>query len=162
MAVTHSVLAQTITTPYGPISVTNLGGGQLSNPYFTFTVSTAGQLDVEYIASSGHCSNVVMHFLVDSVERAVSGVLAPGQSTGFVTLGPVAAGTHLVGLQAEGVVSGCNTGTLGNWGGSANARTVPLSVVTAPAAIPAPGLLATALFFLGGAWLASRRRRSAR
>lgn len=149
--------AQTVTTAYGPFAIDNLGGGQLSDPYFTVNVSTAGQLDVEYVASAGHCSNVIMHFLVDGTEQAVSGPLTPGQSTGFVVLGPVSPGTHTLGLQAEGVVGGCNAGTLGNWGGVANVRTVPLAA-SAPATVPGPGLVATALFFVAGAWLMLRRR----
>jgi hypothetical protein len=148
--------AQTQTTSYGPFSVVNASAGQLSSPYFTFSVTTASQLDVEYVASAGHCSNVIMHFLVDGIERAVSATLAPGQSSGFFTLGPVSPGTHLVGLQAEGVVSGCNTGQLAGWGGIANVRAIPIAV--APTQIPGPGLIATALFFLGGAWLTLRRR----
>lgn len=150
--------AQTVTTPFGPFSITNTSGGQLSSPYFELSVSTASQLDVEYVAASTHCSNVIMHFLVDGVERAVSGSLSPGQSTGFVTLGPVAPGTYVVGLQAEGVVGGCNTGALQGWGGSGNTRTIALAATSEPAQVPGPGLLITALVFLGGAWMTLRRR----
>jgi hypothetical protein len=149
--------SQTVTTSYGPFSINNTSGTQLSNPYYTFSVTTTGQLEVEYIASPGHCSNVIMRFLVDGSQVAATAPLTPGQSSGFVTLGPVSAGAHVVGLQAEGVVSGCNVGVLANWGGTANART-SVSVASTPQQIPAPGMIVTALFFVAGAWIALRRR----
>ncbi len=115
--------AETVTDTFGPFSVDSPGLGQLSSGIFTRTVTTgAGPLEAEYTASPGHCSNVIMHFLLDGVERAVSGVLTPGASTGFTSLGSVAAGSHVVGLQAEGVVSGCNVGDLENWGGTGSIR----------------------------------------
>jgi hypothetical protein len=44
--------------------------------------------------------------------------VAPGTGTGTQELGPVAAGVHAVGVQAEGVLGGCNTGALVIWAGT--------------------------------------------
>ena len=40
-----------------------------------------------------------------------------------VDLGPVASGAHTVGVQAMGVLGGCNTGGLGLWGGELDVTT---------------------------------------
>ena len=48
--------------------------------------------------------------------------LAPGQST-FVSFTPVAAGPHVVTVQATGIPGGCNTGTLSSWSGTLLATT---------------------------------------
>ena len=82
------------------------------------------------------------------MERALSALLTPGQSTGLVDVGPVTAGTHTIAFQAEGRVGG-NTGALGNWGGTAQAI---VGENVAAAVVPAPGILATALFFLFDAY----------
>lgn len=146
------------TTTHGPFSVTSTGGGQLSNVIHPLNVQTGGVLRVEYTAAATHCSDVRMHFLVDGVERAVSAFLVPGASSGFFDVGPVAAGAHTVGLQAEGRVGGCNIGALSGWGGTAQTVTSQL----AEAAVPAPGLLLTFLVFAAGAVLAGPWRRRLR
>jgi hypothetical protein len=47
--------------------------------------------------------------------------------TGLLELGPVAAGRHLLIVQAEGQESGCNPGTgLADWGGTLHVFTTPL------------------------------------
>jgi hypothetical protein len=150
--------AQTVTDTFGPFSVDSPGVGQLSSNVFNRNVTTAaGPIEAEYTASPAHCSNVIMHFLLDGVEQAVSGVLTPGASTGFVSLGSVSAGPHVVGLQAEGVVSGCNVGDLQNWGGTGSVRfqaqTVPTLTEWAQIAMLG-ALIAAGLFVL-------RRRRLA-
>jgi hypothetical protein len=106
---------------------------QLCTPVSTVSVTTDGPLQVEFSASPNHCSSVIAHVLVDGVERYVSGALAAGQSTGVQDLGPVAPGTHAIGVQAEGVVGGCNAGALLNWAG-----TLKVGVLAAPAANPTP------------------------
>src|SRR5207248_3197568 len=90
---------------------------------FSQAVTTTGTLQVQYNASTGHCSNVRAHILVDGVEKAVTAFLTPGQASGFLNVGPVSAGTHTVALQGEGTVSGCNVGALANWGGTMNVMT---------------------------------------
>jgi hypothetical protein len=101
-----------------------------------------------------------MHFLVDGVERALSGFLTAGQSSGFFDVGPVTSGAHTIVLQAEGRVGGCNTGQLQGWGGTSMV-TVSVAQPAAASEIPAPGLLATLLAFVLGAFAFGpwRRRR---
>jgi hypothetical protein len=100
----------------GPIFCT--GGGQLCNTIATVPVSTLGGLKVEFIASRGHCSSIIIHLLVDGVERFTSGPLGADQSTGVQDVGPVSPGSHVIGLQAEGITGGCNTGFLESWAGT--------------------------------------------
>jgi hypothetical protein len=81
-------------------------------------VPTEGALQVAFVASPDHCSDIIAHLLVDGVERSRSAPLAPGASTGVLDLGPVSPGTHQVGVQAEGILGGCNTGHLAAWSGT--------------------------------------------
>jgi hypothetical protein len=154
-------LGQTLTDTFGPFSVDSPGAGQLSSGIYNHSVTTgAGPIEAEYTASPGHCSNVIMHFLLDGTEEAVSGVLAAGASTGFVSLGTVAEGNHVVGLQAEGVVSGCNTGDLANWGGTGAVRYQGRPFFAIPTLSPwAMAMLFAVL--LTSALLVLRRRRPA-
>jgi hypothetical protein len=146
--------SQTATTVYGPFSLTSTSGTQLSNVLFPINVSTSGTLLVQYTASAGHCSNVRAHILVDGVERGLTPFLTPGQSSAFLNVGPVSAGAHVVALQGEGTVGGCNAGVLVGWGGTA-------AVTVDGVAVPAPGLLLTALALLAGiALFGPWRRRS--
>ena len=138
-----------------PIAISCTSSGQLCTPIFTTPVTTGGLLQVSYTASAGHCSNVAAHFLVDGVELAVTPFLAPGQTSATFTLSPVSAGTHTLGVQAEGTVGGCNSGALANWGGSVQI-TVNAAIAAAP--IPAPGLVVTALALLLAAYAFFRRR----
>ena len=121
-----SSVVMATTTSY-PVSVTSCDGspssGQLCTPIPTVTVSTGSVLLVEFIASPGHCSAIKAHLLVDSLELYVSPALGPGVSTGIQDLGPVSAGSHTVGVQAEGVVGGCNAGDLVSWAGTLNITT---------------------------------------
>lgn len=149
-----SAAAQTAIN-YGPFSINCVGGSQLCTPAFSTSVSTTGLLRLSYTASPGHCSDVRIHFLVDGVERALSAFLAAGQASGEFDVGPVTAGTHTITLQAEGRVAGCNVGSLANWGGTAQAI-VAQDNAAAAAAVPGPGILATALFFLFGAFVFRR------
>ena len=81
-----SAAQQQVTTTYGPFVVTSTGGTQLSNVVYTINVVPTGALLVEYTAAGTHCSDVRMHFLVDGVERALSGFLSPG--LGALGFGP--------------------------------------------------------------------------
>ncbi len=98
------------------------GGGQLCNNMATFTVDVSvagGAPRVRFHPGSYTCSNFRIHYLVDGTEVTVTGFVGPGQTTGFFNLGPMSAGTHTVGMVAEGEVSGCNVGNLVSWGGRA-------------------------------------------
>jgi MYXO-CTERM domain-containing protein len=152
---------QLVTTTFGPFTVTCSSAGQLCNSVFSQSVGTASNLRVQYVASSGHCSPVAAHILVDGVERAATGFLAPGQASGFFDVGPVAPGTHTVALQGEGTASGCNTGTLAAWGGTMDVMvdaTVAAAAAPVPAASPPLLVLLAALLVLVAA-LATRRRK---
>jgi hypothetical protein len=144
-----------ITVDYGPFGVItgNASGVQLSGNAYFIDVTTSGVLETEYTASPGHCSNLFMHFFVDGNDIAHSAILHPGESTGFVDLGPVSAGSHSLELRAEGVVSGCNHGTLESWAGTARVTT---STVPEPSSSVSLGLAAAALL------VCSRRRRRER
>jgi len=108
---------------YGPFTVRSHGDGQMSTDQYSINVRTAGKLALSYTAPRLHCASLRMHFSVDGVEKAVSPTVAPGQRTGYIELGPVSPGSHVVALQAEGIVGGCNVGRLTAWEGSAEAWT---------------------------------------
>jgi hypothetical protein len=158
--VTPASAQQLVTTIYGPFSVTTNSGTQLSNQIYSVNVSTTGPLLVQYNASAGHCSDVRARILVDGVERGVTAFLSPGQSSGFVDVGPVSPGAHGVALQGEGRVSGCNAGQLVGWAGTMDVTTAA-AAAAAPSEIPGPGLLATLIAFAAGALVLGpwRRRR---
>ncbi|HKU85603.1 MAG TPA: hypothetical protein VJV77_04620 [Casimicrobiaceae bacterium] len=153
LVVSNAAHGQSFTV--GPFTISCVSSGQLCSPAFSVPVTTSGVLQVSYTASPGHCSDVSVHFLVDGIERGVTAFLAPGITSPVFDLGPVTAGTHTLALQAEGTVGGCNTGSVGNWGGSANVTVSGSSIV--PASIPGPGMLATAGLLVLGV-LALRRR----
>jgi hypothetical protein len=144
-----------ITTDYGPFGVNsgNASGVQLSVNAYSIDVLTTGVLEAEYTASPGHCSNLFVHFYVDGNDIAHSAILHPGESTGFVDLGPVSAGDHLLELRAEGVISGCNHGTLESWAGTAKVTT---STVPEPSTGVSLGFAAAALLVC--CWRGRRER----
>jgi hypothetical protein len=51
--------------------------------------------------------------------------VGPGTSTAFVSLGFIGTGNHVVGVQAEGEVGGCNVGNLVSWAGKVKLRRAP-------------------------------------
>ena len=151
---------QVVTNSFGPFTVTCSSSGQLCNSVFSQSIATTSTLRVQYVASSGHCSNVAAHILVDGVEKAVTAFLTPGSASGFFDVGPVSAGTHVVALQGEGQFGGCNTGRLVDYGGTMDVAHD--AVVASATAVPAlsPSLLAvlsTALLIV--AVRVMRRRR---
>jgi hypothetical protein len=115
------VYAQT-TTSY-PVSATCSGGGQLCNNVATVPITTTGLLQAQFVGGGALCSNIRIHFIVDGTEVAVTGFVGAGGSTGVFNLGPVSSGSHVLGLQAEGQVGGCNSGALGSWSGTAQVTT---------------------------------------
>jgi hypothetical protein len=125
-----SGVAHAQTTTNQAVSITCTGGGQLCNNIATINVTTTGLLQAQFVGSSFLCSNVRIHFLVDAIEVAVTPFVGASGSTGIFNLGPVSAGSHVLGLQAEGQAGGCNVGTLGGWSGTASV-TVNAPVVAA-------------------------------
>jgi hypothetical protein len=161
-AATGTALAQTSTASY-PVAATCSGGGQLCNNVAAINVTTGGVLQAQYISSgAGACSSIRIHWLVDGTEVAVTGFVAPAGSSGFSNLGPVSAGPHVLGLQAEGQVGGCNVGTLGSWDGTAQVTTSSLAPVSAPALGEQGLMLLMILLALGAAFALRSRRTTAR
>jgi hypothetical protein len=108
---------------------------QLCVPPAVITVWTDGALVVEFTASQGHCSSAIAHILLDGQPRFASVALAAAEGTGPQDLGPVSPGEHSVAIQVEGVLGGCNTGGVANWGG-----VVDVTVSAAPGAEATPRL----------------------
>jgi len=143
-----AIPSQAQTTTNVPVSAVCTGGGQLCNNIATIPVSTAGLLQGQFISDGGGaCSDVRIHFLVDGSEVAATGFVAPGGSSAVLNLGPVSSGPHVVGLQAEGQVGGCNVGTLGSWEGTAAITTEALAaaVATAVPTLPQWGFIGLGL-----------------
>jgi hypothetical protein len=98
--------------------------GQLCEPVYQAQVdaSSAATLDVRFTAGPLWCSHARMHITLDGALSYTSPLLTHDESTGWVTLGPVSSGQHTIGLQLEGVVGGCNSGTLHRWEGTLEAK----------------------------------------
>ncbi len=150
--------AQTLTVP---ISVNCVNPTtQLCSPPANIPVSTAGVLQVSYAAPASHCGDILVHILVDGVERAATTFLGPGQASGTFDLGPVSAGSHTIGIQGEGRVGGCNTGIVTGFGGTVQITLSPLVAVAQTQPVPAPGLAITAVALLVAAFAFFRYRRA--
>jgi hypothetical protein len=108
---------------FGPFLVRSTAEGQLSSEMQELRANTLAELQVKYVAPAEHCSAVQIHYLLDGMERGVSGPVSPGKSSGYFDFGVVPAGEHIVALRAEGRPGGCNGGRLTSWGGSALVRT---------------------------------------
>ena len=111
-----------------PVSGTCSGGGQLCNNIATFTINVGGPGGVgegNFTPGPLTCSNLRIHFIVDGTEVAVTGFAGPGTVTAFVGLGFISPGKHVVGVQAEGQVGGCNVGNLVSWAGGVRLRRAP-------------------------------------
>ncbi len=79
----------------------------------------------------GHCSNVAVRIWLDDVLMASTGFVPPDASSGYINLGPAAAGHHIINFQGIGQTGGCNVGTLKTWGGFAVIG-LPAGQCTAP------------------------------
>ena len=132
---------ETFETVIPDFSVTCTSTGQLCDPPFSVSGEIGSVLQVRYFALSTHCSSLRVHLLVDGILKVTTGFLGwPGATspfaelpldTGLVDLGPVSPGAHLISVQAEGQVSGCNVGKPFSWGGSLKVLTnVPISPLT--------------------------------
>jgi hypothetical protein len=113
-----------------PIVITNnvhiekccgIAGTQRSDPIdFTISVRTVDFLQIEYSQTKG-CSDAFFHILLDNVPVYTTehfGPISGNYTTGLIDLSPyISQGRHVLTLSPEGVVGGCNSGTLGSWGG---------------------------------------------
>jgi hypothetical protein len=109
------------------VGATCSGGGQLCNNLATFTINVSGAGgpgEGKFTPGPLTCSNLRIHFLIDGTEVAVTGFVGPGAFTAFVSLGSISPGKHVVGVQAEGQVGGCNVGNLVSWAGKVRLRPV--------------------------------------
>jgi hypothetical protein len=80
---------------------------------------------VSFTANNNHCADMIAHIIVDGVEVG-SDVVGPGQTTRIFDLARYR--PHTVGVQAEGIEGGCNTGAVSAWGGTLHYRGIlPLS-----------------------------------
>jgi hypothetical protein len=117
------------------IAVDCVSAGQLCDPPFSLDIETGSLLQMKYSVRADHCSSVKIHIFVDGTLQMTTGFLgwlgAPPPfdalplDTGVLDLGPVSSGPHLLVLQAEGQVGGCNLGDLENWGGTLQVLTTP-------------------------------------
>jgi RTX calcium-binding nonapeptide repeat (4 copies) len=123
--------------------VTCTSTGQLCEPPFSVSVETGSVLQVQYFVRSTHCSSLRVHLFVDGTLKVTTGFLGwPGApspfaelplNTGLVDLGPVSPGAHLISVQAEGQVSGCNFHQPYSWGGTLK---VPHATTAQPTQLP--------------------------
>jgi RTX calcium-binding nonapeptide repeat (4 copies) len=129
---------ETVETVTPDFAVTCTSTEQLCDPPFSVSGEIGSVLQVQYFVRSTHCSSLRVHLFLDGTLKVTTGFLgwvgAPPPfaelplDTGLVDLGPVAPGTHLISVQAEGQVSGCNLGNPFDWGGSLKVLTnVPIS-----------------------------------
>ena len=80
---------------------------------------------VSFTANSNHCSDIIAHVIIDGEEFG-SDLLEPGETTPEFPLADLQ--PHTVGIQAEGIPGGCNTGHVDAWGGTLHFKgTLPLS-----------------------------------
>jgi hypothetical protein len=80
---------------------------------------------VSFTANTNHCSDIIAHVFIDGAEFG-SDLLEPGETTPEFPLEDLQ--PHTVGIQAEGIPGGCNTGHVDAWGGTLHFKgTLPLS-----------------------------------
>lgn len=103
-------------------TVVKAGGdsGTQMSPQLEFRTSleTLGILQMEFTMSPKGCSEARLHILIDGVERYTSNFLGKSESTGLLNFSTVSAGSHLLTLQPEGRLGGCNRGWFESWGGT--------------------------------------------
>lgn len=103
--------------------------GQVCSPMYSvfFKMDRATRLKAQYTVPPSHCSSIKTTFLLDGKPVYTSGFLGWANAplpfanlplnTGLVDLGNVTEGNHVFSIQAEGQLSGCNTGYLEGWDG---------------------------------------------
>lgn len=79
------------------------------------TPARSDSVKVEFTANQNHCADMIAHIFFDGHEWG-SNVVHPGQTDGGYEI-PVDYGLHQIGVQAEGLPGGCNTGSVSAWGG---------------------------------------------
>jgi hypothetical protein len=78
-------------------------------------------IKVEFTANQNHCADMIAHVWIAGPgyngSEWGSNTVHPGQSDGGYEIPINDAGLHQVGIQAEGIEGGCNTGSVSAWGG---------------------------------------------
>ncbi len=114
-------------TQYNYIDVPNCPPpqGQVCGTVPTAYVGAVMAPSVSFTANFNHCSDMIAHVIVDGQEVG-SAQVGAGQSTPFYDLASYR--SHTVGVRAEGVLGGCNTGGVSAWGGTLHFKGIsPLS-----------------------------------
>ncbi len=93
-----SASAGTITTSYSVGVSCTAPFSEVCNPPATVTVHTAGVLQADFFHPA-ECSPIAVNLIVDVVTEFTSPFLL-NQDTGFIELGPVQPGSHVIGVQA--------------------------------------------------------------
>jgi hypothetical protein len=110
---------RTITT--GDFVVTCTSSGQVCKPAqrLHLPLERRGKVtSVRYTTPPGHCSAVAIQVIRRGTVRATSPRLEAGvQTTTFSTAIKVPKGSPVIAFRAKGFVGGCNTGSVGSWGG---------------------------------------------
>ena len=87
-------------------------------PQVTFTSVKGEGVSAQFTANANHCSDIFVRFLVDDYPLGDWIRVGPGQTTQdqkFQSQG----GTQSLGVEARGILGGCNTtGVLSAWGGT--------------------------------------------
>jgi hypothetical protein len=91
-------------------------------PTVPFQAKYDGPVLVEFTANQNHCADMIAHIFVDAKEWG-SNRVGPGQRDGGYEI-PLTKGEHWIGVQAEGIEGGCNTGFVSAWGGNLHIETL--------------------------------------
>jgi hypothetical protein len=95
---------------------------------YAISVYTVSALGMEFRSTDPNaCSDIFLHILLDGEEIYTTDAVGPvsgNDTTYWVDLSFAAyEGEHTLTLSPEGILGGCNTGTLGGWGGTLTVQT---------------------------------------
>ena len=116
--------AHLVTTAYNVNITCNPAAGEVCNPIYSTSISSEDIVELQFTAAATNCSAITLVVQQDGFDVYYSDPLGPGDSTPVVDVGPVISGTHVLTVQATGVVGGCNVGTLDSWAGTLTVWTV--------------------------------------
>jgi hypothetical protein len=102
-----------------------LSDPQTCLPQQTLPIATNDVLQVRFVASASHCSDIAVDILVNrtglpslGAQRSYTGFLAPGASSQEFDLGHGRTDVTGLTIWATGRPGGCNTGSLESWSGT--------------------------------------------
>jgi hypothetical protein len=85
-------------------------------PTVSFDTNSERTIKVAFTGNRNGCSDIIAHIFFDGAEWG-SHRVGPSRSDGGYEI-PVTRGTHVIGVQAEGIEGGCNYGAVSAWGGT--------------------------------------------